>query len=282
MFDRKAYEKRVEWYQHDRFGMFIHWGLYAIPARGEWVRSTEELTIEDYEPFFNEFDPVDYDPKKWARLAKEAGMKYAVLTAKHHDGFCLFDSKLTDYKCTNTKAGRDLVREYLDAFRAEGIKVGLYYSVIDWHHPDFPHYGDWHHPMRNHPECSNENRDFDRYLTYMHGQVRELCENYGKIDVMWFDFSYGEMTGEKWKATELVNMVRSLQPDIILDNRLEVSGEGFGSLATENPNVYSGDFVSPEQIIPPNGLVDDLGRPLVWEACVTMNNNWGYNAKDKN
>lgn len=181
-------------------------------------------------------------------------MRYAVLTAKHHDGFCLFDSKLTDYKSTNTKAGRDLVREYLEAFRAEGLKVGLYYSLLDWHHPDYPHYGDLHHPMRNHPECGNENRDFNRYLDYMHGQVRELCENYGKIDIMWFDFSYGEMTGEKWKAAELVNMVRSLQPDIILDNRLEVSGEGFGSLATDAPTVYSGDFVSPEQIIPPNGL----------------------------
>ena len=282
MFDREQYQKRVAWYQHDRFGMFIHWGLYAIPARGEWVRNAEELSVEDYQPFFDEFNPVDYDPRKCAKLAKEAGMRYAVLTAKHHDGFCLFDSKLTDYKSTNTKAGRDLVREYLEAFRAEGLKVGLYYSLLDWHHPDYPHYGDLHHPMRNHPECGNENRDFNRYLDYMHGQVRELCENYGKIDIMWFDFSYGEMTGEKWKAAELVNMVRSLQPDIILDNRLEVSGEGFGSLATDAPTVYSGDFVSPEQIIPPNGLVDEKGRPLVWEACITMNNNWGYAAKDRN
>ena len=130
MFDRKTYEKRVEWYQHDRFGMFIHWGLYAIPARGEWVRSTEEMPEDDYLPFFEEFNPMDYDPSKWAKAAKEAGMKYAVLTAKHHDGFCLFDSKLTDFKSTNTKAGRDLVREYLEAFRAEGLKVGLYYSCL--------------------------------------------------------------------------------------------------------------------------------------------------------
>ena len=111
--------RRTEWFQHDRFGMFIHWGIYSIPARGEWVRSHEQITIEDYEPFFKEFNPVLYDPKQWAHLAKEAGMKYAVLTAKHHDGFCLFDSALTDYKSTNTPCGRDLVREYLDAFRAE-------------------------------------------------------------------------------------------------------------------------------------------------------------------
>lgn len=209
-------------------------------------------------------------------------MKYAVLTAKHHDGFCLYDSKLTDFKATNTKAGRDLVAEYLDAFRAEGIKVGLYYSIIDWHHPDYPHYGDKIHPLRNCEAEKDVERDFDRYLEYMHGQVKELCTQYGKIDVMWFDFSYDEMTGEKWKATELVNMIRSYQPDVIIDNRLEVSGEGFGSLATDEPNVYSGDFVSPEQIIPPHGLKDEAGRNLVWEACITMNDNWGYCAKDKN
>lgn len=284
MFDREAYNKRVEWYQEARFGMFIHWGLYAIPARGEWVRSIEEIPEEEYLPFFDEFDPVDYDPKKWARAAKEAGMKYAVLTAKHHDGFCLFDSELTDFKATNTKAGRDLIAEYLEAFRAEGIKVGIYYSIIDWHHPDYPHYGDRIHPLRN---CEAEKeaeagRNFDCYLEYMHGQVKELCTRYGKIDVMWFDFSYDNMTGEKWHATELVNMIRTYQPDVIIDNRLEVSGEGFGSLATDNPSVYSGDFVSPEQIIPPQGLKDESGRDLVWEACITMNDNWGYCAKDKN
>lgn len=131
MFDREAHEKRTQWYVHDRFGMFIHWGLYAIPARGEWVRSQEEIPVEEYEPFFHEFNPVDYDPKKWARAAKEAGMKYAIMTAKHHDGFCLFDSALTGYKATNTPAGRDLIREYVDAFRAEGLKVGLYYSLLD-------------------------------------------------------------------------------------------------------------------------------------------------------
>ena len=280
MFDWTAYQKRVEWYQEARFGMFIHWGLYAIPARGEWVRSVEQMPEEEYLPFFEEFDPVDFDPRKWARAAREAGMRYAVLTAKHHDGFCLFDSALTDFKSTNTKAGRDLVAEYLEAFRAEGLKVGLYYSLLDWHHPDYPHYGDQNHPLRNCPAEKNEGRDFSRYLKYMHGQVRELCTNYGKLDVMWFDFSYGDLRGEAWKATELVRMVRSLQPDVIIDNRLEVSGEGFGSIATDSPNEYSGDFVSPEQIIPPYGLKSESGRDLVWEACVTMNDHWGYCAKD--
>ena len=231
--------------------------------------------------YFNEFDPVDYDPKKWARAAKDAGMKYAVLTAKHHDGFCLFDSGLTDFKATNTRAKRDLVAEYLEAFRAEGIKVGLYYSLLDWHHPDYPHYGDINHPMRNCEAEKEVERDFNRYLDYMHGQVKELCTRYGKLDVMWFDFSYGDMRGETWRATELVNMIRSYQPDVIIDNRLEVSGEGFGSLATGSPSDYSGDFVSPEQIIPPQGLKTQTGEDLVWESCITMNDHWGYCAKDK-
>lgn len=280
-FNRAEYEARMEWFREARFGMFIHWGLYSIPARGEWVRNTEEMPEEAYLPFFHEFDPVDYDPGKWVKAAKKAGMKYVVLTAKHHDGFCLFDSDLTDFKSTNTKLGRDIVRDFLDACRAEGLRAGLYYSLLDWHHPDYPHYGDEKHPMRNDPTCGNEERDFDRYLDYMHGQIRELCANYGKIDIMWFDFSYGDMKEETWRATELADMVRTLQPGVILDNRLEVSGEGFGSLAQLRPTPYHGDFITPEKMIPPNGLRDGEGRDLCWEACVTMNQNWGYCANDR-
>ncbi len=284
-FDRAEYEKRMAWYTEARFGMFIHWGLYAIPARGEWVRSTERIPKEEYMKYFEEFDPVDFDPKKWARTAKEAGMKYVVLTAKHHDGFCLFDSQYTEFKSTNTRCGRDLVKEYVEAVRAEGLKVGLYFSLLDWYHEDYPHYHDAHHPMRDDPAYENSGRNFDCYLEYLHNQVREICTNYGKIDVLWFDFSYGEgpdaLRGEAWRASELVEMVRTLQPGVIIDNRLEVSGEGFGSLWEGNPTPYHGDFVSPEQIIPPNGLLDKNGNDLVWEACVTMNNNWGYCQNDR-
>jgi len=277
----KARTERTKWFLDARFGMFIHWGLYAIPARGEWIRSVEKINDEDYQRYFEEFDPKNYNPHEWAKLAKEAGMKYAVLTAKHHDGFCLFDSKLTDYKSTNTKAGRDLVREYLEAFRAQGIKVGLYYSLIDWHHSDYPAYEHAGHPMRENEEYKAQEYDFSKYLEYMHGQVRELLTNYGKLDIMWFDFSYGEMSGEKWKATELIKMVRSLQPDIIIDNRLEGSGDTGGSIKTKCPSIYSGDFASPEQMIPPEGIVDEDGNSIPWEACITMNNNWGYSAFDK-
>ena len=282
MFDREAHEKRTQWYVHDRFGMFIHWGLYAIPARGEWVRSQEEIPLEEYEPFFHEFNPVDYDPKKWARAAKEAGMKYAIMTAKHHDGFCLFDSSLTDYKATNTPAGRDLIREYVDAFRAEGLKVGLYYSLLDWHHPDYPHYGDRYHPMRRNEAFHDHGKQehFENYIEYFHGQVRELCTNYGKIDLMWFDFSYDDMTGEKWQASRLVHMIRELQPHMIIDSRLEAAGGAYGSLITGDTTDYTGDFVCPEQIIPPRGIVDRDGNPVIWETCMTMNNNWGYCSRD--
>ena len=281
MFDRSVYDARVAWYREARFGMFIHWGLYAIPARGEWVRSVERMPEEKYMPFFREFSAPDFDARAWARLARAAGMKYAVLTAKHHDGFCLFDSAYTDFKSTNTPLGRDVVAEFVEAFRAEGLKVGLYYSLLDWHHPDYPHAGDANHPDRERPGITDAGRNFDRYLDYLHAQVRELCTRYGQLDLLWFDFSYGDLRGEAWRAAELVRMVRALQPQVILNNRLEVSGEGFGSLLSGEPSPFSGDFVSPEQIIPPQGIRDQQGREVLWEACVTMNNHWGYCAQDR-
>ncbi|MGE5557486.1 MAG: alpha-L-fucosidase [Bacillota bacterium] len=267
----------MRWFMDARFGMFIHWGLYAIPARGEWVRHFERISNEDYQKYFEEFNPDQFDARQWAKLAKTAGMKYAVLTAKHHDGFCLFDSKLTDYKATETPFGRDIVREYAEAFRAEGLKVGLYYSLIDWHHEDYPAYGDKFHPMRDNEAYRNRVREFPRYLDYMHGQVRELLSNYGRIDIIWFDFSYGEMSGETWRATELVKMIRSLQPGIVIDNRL-----GGNIYKPKNQEIYAGDYASPEQVIPPYGVLDDEGRPIPWEACITHNNNWGYYETDKN
>lgn len=272
--------KRTKWYQEARFGMFIHWGLYAIPARGEWVRSNECMPKEDYDPFINEFTTEHYDPKEWAKLAKKAGMKYAVLTAKHHDGFCLFDSKYTDFKSTNAPCKRDLVAEFLEAFRAEGIKVGLYFSLIDWRHEDFPHYKDKFHPMRNNEAFKGKEHNMDRYNEFMHGQVKELLTNYGHLDLMWFDFSYDNMKNETWKAEELMEMVRSIQPHLIIDNRLEGSAEDAGSIRSLNPTTYSGDFASPEQMIPPKGIKDVAGNPIPWEACITLNNHWGYHSTD--
>lgn len=269
-------KETMQWYLDARFGMFIHWGLYAIPARGEWVKQQESIVDEAYQPFFETFNPVHYDPRAWAKAARAAGMKYAVMTSKHHDGFCLFDTQYTDYKATNTPAGRDLIKEYVEAFRAEGLKVGFYYSLLDWHQPDYPIQGDSIHPMRNHPDFKNHRGNLPRYADYIRNQVEELLTHYGKIDIIWFDFSYDNMRGEAWKATELVQMVRKLQPGIIIDNRLG------GNIKARQPEVYAGDFASPEQIIPPEGMKNEDGLPIPWEACITLNDNWGYHAGDKN
>ncbi|MEN6558443.1 MAG: alpha-L-fucosidase, partial [Thermoguttaceae bacterium] len=196
-------DHRMAWWRDARFGMFIHFGLYALPARHEWVRNYERIPNEAYEKYFERFDPDLYQPRQWAKAAKAAGMKYVVLTTKHHEGFCLFDSKYTDYKSTNTPYGRDLVREFVEACRAEGLRVGFYYSLLDWHHPDYTI--DKIHPLR--PNCEekqytqemfdrlNAGRDMVKYRQYMKDQVRELLTNYGKIDVLWLDYSFPEKFG---------------------------------------------------------------------------------------
>ena len=269
--------ERTEWWRRARFGMFIHFGAYAVPARGEWVKSNLRMTTGQYQKYIDAFNPVDFDAKEWAKAAKAAGMKYAVLTAKHHDGYCLFDSKLTDYKLSTRFNGRDLVREFLDAFRAEGIRVGLYYSIIDWHHPDYLNVGN--HPQRQDSEYSKRNFNWDNYLQYMHGQIEELVSNYGKIDIMWFDFAFDDYSGEKWKAKELVEMVRNHQPDIILDNRLETRD---GNSSKDKLVKTLGDFETPEQDVPDAAIYDKYGNPVPWETCMTLNDSWGYNESDKN
>ena len=198
------------WFVHDRFGLFIHWGLYALPARHEWVMQKEEIPVRDYERYMDYFDPDLYDPDRWAEAAAGAGMKYFVATTKHHDGFCLWDSALTDYKATNAPAGRDLIRPMVDAFRARGLRVGLYHSIIDWHHPEFVI--DDVHALRNHPQRAalNEQRDQSQYIEYLHGQVRELLTGFGRIDVLWCDFSYPDRGKgrDDWDSPRLYRMIR--------------------------------------------------------------------------
>lgn len=261
----------TEWFVHDRFGMFIHFGLYAMPARHEWIKSKERISEEKYDMYFKHFNPDMFNAKEWAKKAKEAGMKYAVLTTKHHEGFCMFDSKYTDYKITNTEFGRDLVKEYVEAFREEGLKVGFYYSLIDWHHPEFPL--DCFHPRRYDENAFelNQGRDIKIYAEYMRNQVTELLTNYGKIDVLWFDFSYSKneqprewMKGkgkDDWEAEKLIELVRKLQPEIIIDNRTEIEQ----------------DIATPEQYQPKEWPRDKVtGERLVWEACQTFSGSWGY------
>ncbi|RCK69855.1 alpha-L-fucosidase [Desertihabitans brevis] len=258
-----------QWFTHDRFGMFVHWGLYSLLARHEWVQNRERIEPERYEKYAERFLVDRYDPVKWAEAARAAGMKYVVLTTKHHEGFCLWDSALTDYKATNTPAGRDLVAEFVEAVRGAGLKVGFYHSVIDWHHPDFPI--DDVHPLRDHPDAEklNEGRDIARYREYLHGQVRELLTNYGEISYLFYDFSYPDgrppafrfpgKGREAWGSEELMAMTRELQPGIIVNDRLDIPG----------------DLVTPEQYQPSGPMLRD-GEPVVWEACQTINGSWGY------
>lgn len=276
-------QARMAWWTHDRFGMFIHFGLYSLAARHEWVKSLEQMDNAAYEKYFNLFDPDRLDAKAWVRQAKQAGMKYVVLTTKHHEGFCLFDSKLTDYKITNTKYGKDLVREFADACRQEGLRVGFYYSLPDWHHDDFP--VDRYHPQRPvkcgpwDPEGKqgpdgpwdeiNRNRSMAKYREYLYGQITEILTNYGKVDLLWLDFT---MTGvrtkhpEDWQAEKLLALIRRLQPQIIVNDRL-----GLG-LTT----IDGWDFVTPEQRIPEPGEMFRFGKPVAWEACQTFSGSWGY------
>lgn len=258
-------QARTDWFTGDRFGMFIHWGLYALGARHEWMRSREFMSNEQYSKYFKRFDPDLYDPDLWASLAAEAGMKYMVVTAKHHEGFCLWDSALTDYKATRTPAGRDLLRPMLDAFRGRGLRTGLYYSLLDWHHP---HYTvDVKHPQRLDPAFveASKQRDWQQYVDYLFGQTRELLTDYGAIDVMFFDFSVAAEAGfagkgkAEWQSERLVELIRKLQPDILLNDRLGMPG----------------DITTPEQYQPQAWIQRD-GQRVVWEACHTFSGSWGY------
>ncbi len=269
----------TSWFTHDRFGMFIHWGLYALGARHEWLQNNEKIAIPEYERrYFKHFEPDLYDPELWASAASDAGMKYFVITTKHHEGFCLWDSKYTDYKAPNTLAKRDLLRPMVDAFRKHNLRVGLYHSLIDWHHPNMI-IDNRNGPYRELPEAErdkmNEGRDQSKYAEYLHNQTRELLTQFGKIDVLWYDFSFPDKEGrgpkfgkgkDDWQSEKLLKMIRELQPKIMLDDRL--------NLPDDHP-LGAWDFKTPEQF-QPAGWVHVNGKPVVWEGCQTLSGSWGY------
>jgi alpha-L-fucosidase len=229
-----GHERRIQWWQEAKFGMFIHWGLYSVIGRHEWAMEVEGIPIPQYETLAKHFNPKANAARDWAKLARQAGQKYMVMTTKHHEGFCNFDTNLTDYCAPEQAAGRDLVREFVDAARAEGLRVGFYYSLMDWHHPDGA-------------RCATDEAARQRFVAYTHGLIRELLTNYGKIDILWYDVDW-PLTPEQWESRKMNDMVFQLQPDIIVNNR----------------NGLPGDFSTPEQEI----RAADKGR--AWETCMTL------------
>ncbi len=274
----KKNQETMKLWQRNRFGMFIHWGIYALPARHEWVKSREQISDADYQKYFDHFYPDLYDPAEWADYCKKAGMKYVVLTTKHHDGFCLWDTKLTDWKVTNTPWGKDLLRPYVDAFRAAGIRIGLYHSIIDWHHPHYT--TDRTHPRRDCEEhkAGDANRDMGIYAEYLRGQVSEILTDYGEIDMIFFDFSISDPDNpgkyqkgrNEWQSEKLVKTCRELQPGILINDRLDLQEFDWGW-----------DFTTPEQFMLRKCPVDGKGNPIPWETCQTFSGAWGYH-RDEN
>ena len=260
----------MAWFRKAKFGMFIHWGIYSVPAGewngktnyAEWFQLETQMPADQYAKFAGQFDPVKFDAKQWVKTAKDAGMKYIVITSKHHDGFCMFDSQLTDYTVVKaTPWHHDPMKELADATRAAGLKFCFYYSVPDWHHPDFPaKYSQ--HGFHGQP---NPDADLDKYVEYVKGQLRELLTNYGPISILWFDGggsfkAEGDARAKLMHAQEIIDLIHQLQPDCLVNNRLGLPG----------------DYGTPEQRIPGT-------RPTnAFEVCMTLNRHWGYNKNDHN
>ena len=278
----ESMEKRMEWWREARFGMFIHWGLYSVPAGewggertyGEWIMRGANIPIDEYEKFAERFNPVKFNADEWVNIAHKAGMKYIIITTKHHDGFSMFDSKYSDYDIIDsTPFGRDPIKELAEACQRRGIRLGLYYSITDWHHPDFAE--KWH----GYHGRPNPNANLENYVSFYQNQLRELLTNYGPVSMMWFDDGGSFMTpesrfgGEEMyidehpsliHSEETMKIMRSLQPDIIINDRL--GGE-------------TADYVSPEEGIPP---LRSVTFDLTFEVCMTLNDEWVYNMTDIN
>ena len=245
-------DPRTEWFEKARYGMFVHWGAYSAGKRGEWVMNRERISKEEYiEKFVSKFTASDYDPVKWAKFAKKCGFGYIVLTTRHHDGFALWDSEVNEFNAVNYGPKRDLIKPYVEALRAEGIRVGFYYSPASWTHPDYPgsQFRDW--PGE---DDWADARARQRFIAYYRTELRELLTNYGKVDYLWFDGCIPENIG----GDETIKMLRTWQPDMIINSRL---GAPF-------------DVKTCEQTINPAA-----GNQL-WEACMTLNDTWGYVDKD--
>jgi len=270
-------QQRMEWFNEARFGMFIHWGLYSVPAgewqgkstrgTGEWIMERAQIPVSEYEKFAPQFNPVEFNAKEWVAMAKNAGMKYIVITAKHHDGFAMFRSDLSDWGIKSTPFQRDPLKELADECHKAGITLCFYYSIMDWHSSDWPERRAWNDVATGTP-------DMDRYVTYMKGQLKELLTRYGPIGILWFDGEWEKPWTEE-RGVDLYNYVRSLQPNIIVNNRVGTARAGMSGM---NKGKGVGDYGTPEQEIPANGF----GPGVYWESCMTMNDTWGYRNDDQN
>ena len=270
-------DDRMKWWREARFGMFVHWGLYSILAGewegrtdyGEWIRNNAKVPIDEYGKLVGRFNPIEFNADRLAALAANAGMRYLVITTKHHDGFCLWNSRQTDFSVTKTPYKRDIMRAVADACRHHGIKPCWYHSIMDWHHPDYLPRREWEAAARPATGAS-----FERYVRYLHACVEELLSNYGDIGVLWFDGEW-ESTWTRELGAALADRCRSLQPNVLINSR--VAPAQASGLDAKLAAVAIGDFGTPEQKIP------DRGLPGVdWESCITMNGNWGYNRADRN
>jgi alpha-L-fucosidase len=266
--------RRMEWFNEARFGMFIHWGVYSVPAGewegktnyGEWFLEETKMPVSQYEQFAQQFNPVKFDAKAWVRIARDAGMKYLVITSKHHDGFGMWRSDLTDWCIKSTPFPRDPLKELAAECKKAGITFCTYHSIMDWHHPDYAKRRPWNDRATGTP-------DMDRYVEFMKGQLKELITRYGPLGIMWFDGEWEEPWTHE-RGVDLYNYVRSLQPSIIVNNRV---GKGRAGMSGMDKGQGVGDYGTPEQEIPPTGF----GPGVYWESCMTMNRHWGYNKHDQ-
>jgi alpha-L-fucosidase len=259
-------DARMGWWRDARFGMFIHWGVYAVPAGvhkgkpvdgvGEWIMDNGRIPVPEYEEYAKRFNPAKFDAESWVTLAKRSGMKYIVITSKHHDGFCLWDSKVSEYDIMDfAPFKRDILKELAEACKKHGIRLCFYHSIMDWHHPDA------------------KGANFAKYREdYMTPQLKELLTDYGDIGVLWFDGEWiNEWTEPQGKA--LYKLLREVKPGLIINNRVGKGRNGMQGMSKSAD--YSGDFGTPEQEIPAQGLPG-----VDWESCMTMNNTWGYKSND--
>jgi len=269
-----ARDARMQWWREARFGMFIHWGLYAVPAGewkgktnyAEWIRNRAQIPVGEYEKFVGQFKPTRFNAERWAHMAKRAGMKYMVITSKHHDGFCMWPSKLTNFDVESTPLKIDVMGKLSQACQEEGVRFCMYHSIMDWHHPDYLPRRKWEAADR-----PADGAQYDRYVQYMKRQLAELVSRYHP-GVLWFDGEW-EPTWTHARGVDLYQYVRSLDPNIIINNRVDKGRRGMEGLTKQGE--YRGDFGTPEQQIPATGIPGSD-----WETCMTMNAHWGWNKHD--